>query len=176
MRQQADEKIIHVTELISGICIVITAIFLLLAGLNVFPFSIGECWLISVFVCFFVISLFIAILQKNHIGIFFTSLWFLLILSQILVLIGLAHRQIYPIYVVAVPLGLINTTVTVKAATKLFKIAFTLTVAGLLLFLESMSVLSIGIVLTIIVLYFGLLGIVYAVIKLRKEKTQQGDK
>ena len=168
MKPVIGDKTVHVVELISAAAVAITGIFLTLVAFNLFPFSIDKCWLISVYICIFIISLVVAIAQKNSIGIFFCLIFAMLIIAQAFVLIGYSHRNIYPIYIIALPLGCIGGTIRSEYARKVFAIMLAIIGAGLLLLLESTGVLSIKIILPLIAAYFGVLGVIYATVRLKK--------
>lgn len=169
MKHEVSKKTVHITELISATIVTVTGIFLLLAGLNVFSFPIEKCLLISIYLCFFAISLVIAIMQKNMIGVCFTWAFALLILAQSIVLMGYGHRVVYPIYIAALPIGIFNAAIYINAP-KLCKVMAALAIAALMLFLESSELLPIGAVLPIISVYFGIIGIIYAGMRLHKTR------
>ncbi|MCH5164635.1 MAG: hypothetical protein J1F36_06435 [Clostridiales bacterium] len=169
MKPEIGDKTVHIVELISALAVAITGIFLTLTGLNVFPFSIDKCWLMSVYICLFIISLAASVAQKNAIGIFFCCIFALLIIAQTFVLIGYSHRTIYPIYIIAIPFGCIGGALQSPYARKVCLIMLAIIGAGLLLLLESTGVLSIKIILPLIAAYFGVLGVIYATVLLKKD-------
>lgn len=160
-------KKVCITELISAIIALLTGVFLMLAGLKVFPFSIGECWLMAVYVCFFWVSLVAAVIQKNSIAGCFTVILAVLIVAQIFVLSGCTHRQIYPFYIIALPMGIAGGWSNTHYAARVISVCLAVTIAGLLLFLESTSLLPIAVVLPLIAVYLSVIGIVYAAVRLR---------
>ncbi len=173
MKKETDGRIIHITELASASAVTVTGIFLTLAAADVFPFSIDKCWLMSVYVCLFAISVIVAVMQKNMIGIGAAAATLMLIVAQTMILCGFAHRQIYPIYVLALPVGVALSTSFARYFGVLFKAAISLIGMGLLLFTESFSILNVQVVLPIIAVYYGILGVIYSCLKLKRQKIKE---
>ena len=160
------QRKVHIVELVSAIIIVLTSVFLLLTGLNVFLFSIGSCALIAVFACLTLISLITAIVLSNSIAFSFSWIFGMLLVAQIFIALGLTVRNIYPIYVIALPLGIANGAVKAKLPSAVIKVAFAFIGVGLILLLESCCVLSVQVVLPIIAIFIGLILMLYALSRL----------
>ncbi len=173
MKREVDGKILHITELISAAAVTLTSVFLILAALNVFPFSIDKCWLMAVYVCLFAISLSVALLQKNVIGIGCVASSIVLIIAQATIVCGMTLKEIYPLYVIFLPIGAVCGSCFARRFDGFFKISAALTGMGLLLFLHSLSVLPIKVVLPVLAAYFGILGVIYAVVKMNGKKYKE---
>ncbi len=170
MKQPVNERKIHITELIVASIVLAIGIFLTLTSLDLFPFMIEDCWLITTYAGIFVVSLVVMLMQKNAIGCGATFAMLSLLIAQIFVLNGLSFRQIYPLYVLALPLGVLSAMCFIKRRGAIFGVAAAFVGMSLLLLIESFSILSIKAVLPIIVAYFGILGIIYSYFKLKHSR------
>ena len=94
----------------------------------------------------------------------------MLAITQLFVTLGVEVRNIYPTYVLAVPLGVANCAAIKGYPSAIIKASLCLVGVGLLLFLESSMLLPVGVVLPIIVLYLSVTGIGYAAVKINKTK------
>ncbi len=164
------DKTIKITELICAVAIALTGVFLLLVSLGLFPFSFGDCWSIAVATCFFAMSLVIALIQKNSIGVVFAWAFGILALARLFVLLGLSEHSVYPAYIVALPIGIANGTVCGGYPSIISKVSLAITGAALILLLESTQVLPIAVVLSIIIVYLGVIGALCALVRLKNNK------
>lgn len=176
MKPEADDRLIHITELVSAVAVSVTGVFLLLAGLGVFPFTVGQCWLMAVYTCMVFIALFVAISQKNSIAIFFSWVIGALIVAKVMMLSGFSARNIYPLYIIAIPLGVANGAMFTRYAAKTIKACLAVVGVGLILLLESTTLLPLSVVLPIVAIYLGVLGAIYAATRLRKNKIHKENK
>ena len=171
MKRRIDEKTIRITEILTAATVMVTGLILMLAGLKVLPFSVEKYWLVAVFGCFFVTSLIVAVLQKNGIAVTLSLMFGILTVAQILVAVGLDIRNVYPVYVVSLPVSVAAGAALSKLPSIVTKVALAFVGASLLLFLESAEILTVAVVLPIIAIYMGALGLIYSAQKLRKKNT-----
>ncbi|MBE5731250.1 MAG: hypothetical protein E7350_04810 [Clostridiales bacterium] len=176
MKTKVDSKTLNLTELITACIVAITGVFLLLCGLEVLPFVIGDVWLVATFVCFFAISLAVSLIQKNGIAIAMCWIMGVLAIAQLFVAFGIELRNIYPAYVLAIPLGVANCAAIKGYPSAIIKVSLCLVGVGLLLFLESSRLLTAGVVLPIIVVYLSVMGIGYVAIKMYRRKNKDDQK
>ena len=171
-----EQRKVHIVELASAFIIVLTSVFLLLAGLDMFSFSIGSCALIAVFACFTLISLITAIVLNNSIALAFCWIFGLLLIAQVFIAFGLEPRNVYPIYVIALPLGAANGAAKARLPSMVIIVALAVVGVGLILLLESCCVLSLEVVLPIIAIFIGLFLSLYALSKLRSKSSRDDEK
>lgn len=164
------DKAIKLTEFICASVITLTGVFLLLVSLGLFSFTFGDCWSVAVTTCFFVISLVTALIQKNSIGLTFAWAFGILALARLFVLLGLPEHSVYPAYIVALPIGIANGAVCGGYPSIISKVSLAITGAALILLLESTQVLPIAVVLSIIIVYFGVIGVLCSLFRLRNDK------
>ncbi len=172
MSMKSIEEKIALTELISAVVIIVTGVFLILSGVGVFPFGIGKCWLTALLCCLFVVLLVTVLIMRNRIAI--ALLWTVafVLLVQIFVHIGFTYRVMYPLYVIALPFGLMNGMARTEYAATVFKICALWIVAGVALFLESTGTLGLGTVLSAIIVLFGVAALLRAALNLRKRNKE----
>lgn len=170
MKREVDSNTLYLTELITACTVAITAVFLLLCGAKVLPLAIADVWLVATFTCFFVVSLAVSLIQKNGIAITMCWIFGVLAITQLFVAFGAEVRNIYPAYVLAVPLGVANCAAIKGYPSAIIKVSLSFVGIALLLFLESSKLLSLWVVLPIIAVYLSVMGIGYAVIKMYKSK------
>lgn len=162
----------HISELIvSGIAL-LYGLFLLFAGIEIFPFSIGRVAFLSTCVCLFAMSLAVATVQRNTIGLFFTFTFAVLIVSAVVMMFGYTSRNVYPLFIASVFCGGMGISPKLPAF-RPFCLSLAMVGATLILMLESFNVLAVSVVLPILVIYFALLGITYALIALRKKSEEE---
>ncbi len=162
----------HISEFIISIVALLYGVFLLLAGLDVFPFTISEAAFISTCVCLLASSAVVFAVQRNPIGLFFAVAFAVLTLAATLLLVGFTSRNVYPLYIASVFAGGAVVFAT-KAQLRRFS-RFSLAALGgtMILMLESFGALKTEIVLPILVIYLAFMGIIYALLKLK----DKGDK
>lgn len=165
-----DGKAIRLTELISAALVVLAGAFLLLVGANVFPFGVKDCASITVVITFLLISVVITVTERNRIGAFFTGIFFAITVAEALVLCGLSYGQIYPLYIIAVPLGATLALIKTIYIKRTILIALSIFGAAALLMLSSAFGAAYEVIVPSLAVYFGLLGSIYAMIKLRRNK------
>ncbi len=163
----------HISELVISAVILIFGIFMLLSGLDVFSFTAKRVAYISVCVCLFAIGTAIAVIQKNPIGLFIALFFAVLTVSASMLLAGYTSRNIYPIYVMAAPVGILG----IAKRLPCFRIAACVSAAiigaALILMFESFTVLKTGVVLPIVIIYISIIGIIYASLKLGKKSEKE---
>lgn len=163
----------HVSELVISAVILLFGIFMLLSGLNVFPFTAKKVAYLSVCICFFAIGTAIAVIQKNPIGLFIVLFFAVLTVSASLLLAGYTSRNIYPIYIMAAPVGALGIANRLPCFRITACVSAAIIGAALILMFESFAVLKIGVVLPIVIVYFSIIGIIYASLKLGKKSEKE---
>lgn len=173
MTEISDKKVIA-SELASAAMATVCGIFLLLAGLGVFPFGIERCWLAAVFCTLFFISLAVTIIQKNPICLFFCYLFGVLTAAQIGALF-FTYRCVYPLFVAALPIAGAGVSPKTHYAKKLLAVSLVTAVGALILFIESTGLLSVKVVLPAEAVYFGVAGIIYAARRLKNSTEKENE-
>lgn len=162
----------HLSELIISVIVLIYGVFMLLAGLNTFPFSVSEAAFVATCTCLLLASAVVATVQKNPIGLFFTLVFAVLLVAAAMLALGYSSRNVYPLYIASVFVG--GMGVSPKLTYKrFFFVSAVLTLASLILLIESFGVLNFSAVMPILIIYFAIIGILYASLKLKKRKSDK---
>lgn len=171
--KKPEDRLIRLTELVTAIIAALAGIFLLLVGTKVIPLDIKACALITAMIALFAISVAVTAIESNRIGAFFMGAFAPPIIVEACVLCGLSYGQIYPLYIIVLPLGAMLSLIKTKYFYKAFMIFVASLGATAILFIGSLGGVKLGIVLPILIAYLGVIGAVYAAYKLIKNKEER---